>query len=46
MKKVLYIATTADRRNRLDGETVKCRLLRNYLEKIEQIKLVSIDTDH
>ena len=46
MKKILYIATTADNRNRLDGETVKCRLLREYLEKQDGIKLKSVDTDN
>lgn len=46
MKKVLYIATTADNRNRLDGETIKCRLLRDYLSEIDGIKLKTIDTDN
>ena len=46
MKKVLYIATTADKRNRLDGETIKCRLLKEYLEEIEDIKILSVDTDN
>lgn len=46
MKKILYIATTADNRNRLDGETVKCRLLREYLENVEGIEVKSIDTDN
>lgn len=46
MKRILYIATTADSRNRLDGETVKCRLLKEYLEGIEEIKIKSIDTDN
>ena len=46
MKKILYIATTADNRNRLDGETIKCRLLRDYLNDIEKIQVVSIDTDN
>ena len=46
MKKVLYIATTADNRNRLDGETVKCRLLREYLYEIKEIKVYSVDTDN
>lgn len=44
--KVLYIATTADHRNRLDGETVKCKLLRDYLKEINEIKVTSIDTDN
>lgn len=46
MKKILYIATTADRRNRLDGETVKCKLLREYLNEIDDIEVISIDTDN
>ena len=46
MKKVLYIATTADNRNRLDGETIKCRLLKEYLSEIEDIELISVDTDN
>ena len=46
MKKILYIATTADKRNRLDGETIKCRLLRNYLEEINNIKIIFVDTDN
>ena len=46
MKKILYIATTADNRNRLDGETVKCRLLKEYLENEERLKVKSIDTDN
>ena len=45
-KNILYIATTADNRNRLDGETVKCRLLKSYLNEIESINLISIDTDN
>ena len=46
MKKVLFIATTADNRNRLDGETIKCRLLREYLNDIKEIKVFSVDTDN
>lgn len=46
MKRVLYIATTADNRNRLDGETIKCRLLRDYLSEIKKIKLKTVDTDN
>ncbi len=46
MKKVLYIATMGKKRNRLDGETIKCRVLQDYLSKIENIKLNSIDTDN
>ena len=46
MKKVLYIATTADHRNRLDGETVKCRLLDEYLNGLDDLKVKTIDTDN
>lgn len=46
MKKILYIATTANNRNRLDGETIKCRLLRDYLNKLEDIQLIAVDTDN
>lgn len=46
MKKILYIATTADHRNRLDGETVKSKLLRKYLEEIKNVKIISVDTDN
>ena len=46
VKKILYIATTADNRNRLDGETIKCRLLRDYLNEIKGIQVISIDTDN
>lgn len=46
MKRVLYIATTANNRNRLDGETIKCRLLREYLEDIDDIQVISVDTDN
>lgn len=46
MKKVLYIATTADNRNRLDGETVKNRVLREYLEENKNLELIIVDTDN
>lgn len=46
MKRVLFIATTSDSRNRLDGETIKCRLLREYLNEIEEIEVFSVDTDN
>ena len=46
MKKILYIATTADNRNRLDGETIKCRLLREYLNDLEDVEVFSVDTDN
>lgn len=43
---VLLIATTADKRDRLDGETVKCKLLRDYLYSIAEINVQSVDTDN
>lgn len=43
---VLYIATTAKNRNRLDGETIKCRLLEEYLNEIGDINVISVDTDN
>lgn len=46
MKRILYIATTADNRNRLDGETIKCRLLREYLKEIKDVEVLSVDTDN
>lgn len=46
MKKILYIATTADTRNRLDGETIKCGLLKEYLNDINDIEVFSVDTDN
>ncbi len=46
MKKILYIATTANNRNRLDGETIKCRLLKEYLQEIKNVKVIAVDTDN
>lgn len=46
MKKILYIATVANKRNRLDGETIKCRLLDEYLNEIDGLKVKTIDTDN
>lgn len=43
--KVLYIATTADSRSRLDGETVKCKLLRQYLKENVELIVRNVDTD-
>lgn len=43
---ILYIATTAKNRSRLDGETVKCKLLEEYLNEIDSINLISVDTDN
>lgn len=45
-KKVLYIATVAKKRNRLDGETVKCRLLEEYLYCQKDILVKTVDTDN
>ena len=45
-KNVLYIATTANNRNRLDGETIKCKLLCKYLKDINEINIISVDTDN
>lgn len=45
MKKILYIATMANNRNRLDGETIKCRLLKENLNTLSNIEIISIDTD-
>lgn len=45
VKKVLYIATVANKRNRLDGETIKNRLFLNYLIDIDSIYVYSVDTD-
>lgn len=46
MKNVLYIATVADKRNRLDGETGKNRVLKEYLNEINDINVKTIDTDN
>lgn len=45
-RRILYIATMAIKRERLDGETTKCNLLKEYLTGIDEIKLTSIDTDN
>ena len=45
VKKILYIATVANKRNRLDGETIKNRLFLNYLIDIDNIHVYSVDTD-
>lgn len=44
--KVLYIATIAKKRNRLDGETIKCKLLEEYLNEKEGIEVLTVDTDN
>lgn len=45
-KKILLLASVAERENRLDGETIKNRLLREYLENNKKIKLITIDTSN
>lgn len=45
-QRVLYIATMATKRERFDGETTKCNLLKEYLDSLNEIKLTSIDTDN
>ena len=45
MKKILYIATVAKNRNRLDGETIKNKLLFDFLTNIDGLKISLIDTD-
>ena len=44
--RVLYIATIAKKRNRLDGETIKCKLLEEYLKEQKDIELLVVDTDN
>lgn len=44
--KVLYIATIAKKRNRLDGETIKSKLLEQFLENQKEISLRTVDTDN
>jgi len=46
MEKILYVATTAKGRNRLDGETVKSRLIEDFLKEESQFEVISIDTDN
>ncbi len=44
-RKVLLIASTSRRRNRLDGVTVKSRVLEQYLLNQKDISLKTIDSD-
>lgn len=44
--KILYIATIAKKRNRLDGETIKCKLLEEYLVNQKDVELLTVDTDN
>lgn len=44
--KVLFIASTAKKRNRLDGESIKNRLLEEFLKNQDSINLISVDTDN
>lgn len=45
-QRILYIATMATKRKRLDGETTKCNLLKDYLNSINEFEFTSIDTDN
>lgn len=45
-RRILYLGTMATKRERLDGETTKCNLLKEYLVSIDDTKLTSIDTDN
>lgn len=45
-RRLLYIATMATKRERLDGETTKCNLLKEYLDHINELRITSIDTDN
>lgn len=44
-KNVLYAASTSYKKNRLDGVTIKCRVLEKYLLSRDKINLISVDTD-
>ncbi len=44
--KVLLASSTSKIKNRLDGVTIKCRMLEEYLTSLEDIVLISIDTDN
>lgn len=44
-KNVLYAASTSYKKNRLDGVTIKCRVLQKYLLSRDKINLISVDTD-
>ncbi len=46
MKKILFIASVASKRNRLDGETIKNRVFEKFLELQKNIKTKNIDTDN
>lgn len=43
---ILYIASVADNRNRLDGESIKNRVLRDFLSSQKDIELRVVDTDN
>lgn len=45
-KNVLYVASTSYKRNRLDGVTIKCRVLEKYMLSRDKINLISVDTDN
>ena len=42
---ILLIASIANTRKRLDGEVIKNRTLRDYLEDQKDINLRTVDTD-
>lgn len=46
MKKILLASSTSYKRNRLDGVTIKCRMLEKYLKNQTDINLISVDTDN
>ena len=46
MKNILLISSTAKKSGRLDGVTVKSRILEQYLENIKDINLYSVDSDN
>ena len=43
---ILYIASMSKKRNKLDGETIKSRLLEDYLKKMQGVNVISIDTEN
>ena len=46
MKNILFIATTGEKANRLDGETIKARLLKNFIAETENVTVTSVDTNN
>lgn len=45
-KNVMLLASTSNKKNRLDGVTIKSRELKKYLTNINEINLCCIDTDN